>query len=171
VASICIAAVLLVLAPNEHKTAINNVSWSAILLVCGMLTYMSVLNSNGTLDYLGQAAMNIGSPMATALVLCLAVAAISAIGSSIGTLGIVLPLAAPMLTSGHLPTTALVAALAFCTVVVDVSPFSSNGVMVLANAQVDDREAFQRRLLRYCGLIVVAAPALAGLAVLLPATL
>ena len=171
VASICIAAVLLVLAPNEHKTAINNVSWSAILLVCGMLTYMSVLNSNGTLDYLGQAAMNIGSPMATALVLCLAVAAISAIGSSIGTLGIVLPLAAPMLTSGHLPTTALVAALAFCTVVVDVSPFSSNGVMVLANAQVDDREAFQRRLLRYCGLIVIAAPALAGLAVLLPATL
>ncbi|QFU88331.1 SLC13 family permease [Amycolatopsis sp. YIM 10] len=170
VASICIAAVLLVIAPQQHKTAVDHVSWSAIVLVCGMLTYMGVLEQNGTLAYLGEAAFNLGAPLVTALVLCLAVAAISAIGSSIGTLGIVLPLAAPLLAGGHLPTTALVAALAFCTVVVDVSPFSSNGVMVLANAQVDDREAFQRRLLRYCGLTVLAAPALAGLAILLPAT-
>ncbi|XVQ09382.1 SLC13 family permease [Spirillospora sp. CA-255316] len=171
IASMCIAAVLLVFAPERHKSAINNVSWSAVVLVCGMLTYMSVLEKNGTLEYMGKAASSLGSPLLTGLVLCLAVAAISAIGSSIGTLGVVLPLAAPMLMSGELPTIALVAALSFCTVVVDVSPFSSNGVMVLANAQVDDRTAFQRRLLRYCVLTVLVAPLLATIAVLAPASL
>lgn len=161
ISSMVIAAVLLMVAPRRHKEAMNNITWSAVLLVCGMLTYMSVLAANGTLKYLGDAAVGLGSPYLTAFVLCLAVAAISAIGSSIGTLGIVLPLAAPILAQGELGVTALIAALAFCTVVVDVSPFSSNGVMVLINAQVEDREAFQRRLLRYCGMIVVVAPVLA----------
>ncbi|MEU9246174.1 SLC13 family permease [Streptomyces sp. NPDC048385] len=171
ISSMVIAAVLLIVAPRRHKEAMNNITWSAVLLVCGMLTYMSVLEANGTLKYLGDAAAGLGSPYLTAFVLCLAVAAISAIGSSIGTLGIVLPLAAPILSQGDLGTTALIAALAFCTVVVDVSPFSSNGVMVLVNAQVDDREAFQRRLLRYCGAIVAVAPLLATAFVLVTTVL
>ncbi|GAA4701056.1 hypothetical protein GCM10023215_44890 [Pseudonocardia yuanmonensis] len=83
------------------------------------------------------AAASLGSPLLTAFILCFAVAAI---GSSIGTLGIVLPLAAPMLAGGELGVIGFVAALAFCTVIVDVSPFSSNGVMVLASVQVDDRK-------------------------------
>lgn len=168
IGSLCIAAVLLLIAPKRHKAAMNNITWSAVLLVCGMLTYMSVLEENGTLEVMGTAASSLGSPLLTAFILCLAVAAISAIGSSIGTLGIVLPLAAPMLATGELGVIAFVAALAFCTVVVDVSPFSSNGVMVLANAQVDDREAFQRRLLRYCAMTVVVAPVLAFFAVIVP---
>ncbi|MET7845821.1 SLC13 family permease [Streptomyces sp. NPDC005356] len=161
ISSMVVAGVLLVVAPRRHKEAMNDITWSAVLLVCGMLTYMSVLEANGTLKYLGDAAAGLGSPYATVFVLCLAVAAISAIGSSIGTLGIVLPLAAPILGQGELGVTAFVAALAFCTVVVDVSPFSSNGVMVLVNAKVADRDAFQRRLLRYCGVIVGVAPVLA----------
>lgn len=168
IGSLCIAAVLLLVAPKRHKAAMNNITWSAVVLVCGMLTYMSVLEENGTLDFMGTAASRLGSPLLTAFILCFAVAAISAIGSSIGTLGIVLPLAAPMLAMGELGVIAFVAALAFCTVVVDVSPFSSNGVMVLANAQIDNREAFQRRLLRYCAMIVVVAPVLAFLVVILP---
>jgi di/tricarboxylate transporter len=168
VASLCIAAVLLLVAPRRHKAAMNNVTWSVVVLVCGMLTYMSVLEENGTLAFLGNAAAHLGSPLLTAFILCLAVAAISAIGSSIGTLGVVLPLAAPMLAAGELGVLAFVVALAFCTVVVDVSPFSTQGAMVLANAQVDDREAFQRRLLRYCVMIVVLAPVLAFLAIVLP---
>ena len=100
VCSMVIAAVLLILAPNKHKPAVNNVTWSAVLLVCGMLTYMAVLKENGTIEFLGDAAASLGSPLLTALILCVSVAAISAVGSSIGTLGIVLPLAAPLLAMG-----------------------------------------------------------------------
>ena len=43
--------------------------------------------------------------------------------------------------------------------IVDVSPFSTNGALVLANAPRGvDREVFFRRLLRYGALVTVAAP-------------
>ncbi|MFD7012344.1 MULTISPECIES: SLC13 family permease [Rhodococcus] len=168
VCSMVIAAILLVLAPNKHKPAVNNVTWSAVLLVCGMLTYMSVLKANGTLEFLGDAAASLGSPLLTALILCYAVAAVSAVGSSIGTLGIVLPLAAPLLMMGEVGLIGFVAAVSFSAVIVDVSPLSSNGVMVLANAQVPDRDKFQRSLFKYTGYVVLVAPILAWLLVVLP---
>ncbi|MGW4479968.1 SLC13 family permease [Rhodococcus triatomae] len=171
VCSMVIAAILLVLAPNKHKPAVNDVTWSAVLLVCGMLTYMSVLKANGTLEFLGEAAASLGSPLLTALILCYAVAAVSAVGSSIGTLGIVLPLAAPLLTMGEVGLVGFVAAVSFSAVIVDVSPLSSNGVMVLANAQVSDRDAFQRSLFKYTGYIVAVAPLLAWLVVVLPTSM
>lgn len=171
VCSMVIAAILLVLAPNKHKPAVNNVTWSAVLLVCGMLTYMSVLKANGTLDFLGDAAASLGSPLLTALILCYAVAAVSAVGSSIGTLGIVLPLAAPLLMMGEVGLIGFVAAVSFSAVIVDVSPLSSNGVMVLANAQVPDRDKFQRSLFKYTGYVVLVAPILAWLLVVLPTSL
>lgn len=62
VCSMVIGAVLLMLAPNKHKPAVNNATWSAVLLVCGMLTYMSVLNENGTIEFLGDGAASLGSP-------------------------------------------------------------------------------------------------------------
>lgn len=168
VCSMVIAAILLVIAPNQHKPAVNNVTWSAVLLVCGMLTYMSVLKANGTLAFLGDAAASLNSPLLTALILCFAVAAVSAVGSSIGTLGIVLPLAAPLLMMGEVGLIGFVAAVSFSAVVVDVSPLSSNGVMVLANAQVADRDKFQRSLFKYTGYIVLVAPILAWVLVVLP---
>ncbi|MBC2641199.1 MULTISPECIES: SLC13 family permease [unclassified Rhodococcus (in: high G+C Gram-positive bacteria)] len=171
VCSMVIAAILLVLAPNKHKPAVNNVTWSAVLLVCGMLTYMSVLKANGTLEFLGDAAASLGSPLLTALILCYAVAAVSAVGSSIGTLGIVLPLAAPLLMMGEVGLIGFVAAVSFSAVIVDVSPLSSNGVMVLANAQVPDRDKFQRALFKYTGYIVLVAPILAWLLVVLPTSM
>ncbi|SNT35574.1 SLC13 family permease [Rhodococcoides kyotonense] len=168
VCSMVIAAVLLMLAPNKHKPAVNNVTWSAVLLVCGMLTYMSVMKANGTLQFLGDAAASLSSPLLTALILCYAVAAVSAVGSSIGTLGIVLPLASPLLMMGELGLVGFVAAISFAAVVVDVSPLSSNGVMVLANAQVDNRDKFQRSLFKYTGYVVAVAPLLAWVTVVLP---
>ncbi|MBC3191779.1 C4-dicarboxylate ABC transporter [Pseudonocardia sp. C8] len=160
VGSLCIATVLLLVAPQRHRTATDGIAWPAVLLVCGMLTFMGVLEQNGTLELLGNAAAGLGSPLLTAFVLCCTVAALSAVGSSIGTLGVVLPLAGPLLATGGVSTLAVVAALAFCTIVVDISPFSSNGVLVLASAEVDDRAAFQRQLLRYCVTMVLVAPPL-----------
>ncbi|MFC9360718.1 SLC13 family permease [Rhodococcus sp. NPDC057014] len=168
VSSICVSAVLLLMAPKSHPKVVDNVAWPAVVLVCGMLTYMAVMTQNGTLDFLGDAASALGSPLLTTLILCYAVAIISAFGSSIGTLGIALPLAAPMLAMGEVGAVGFVAALAFSATVVDVSPFSTNGVMVLANAQVEDKARFQRKMLAYCGLIVLSAPMLVWALVVVP---
>lgn len=100
VTALVISVVLLLLAPSAHKDSADNVAWSAVLLVCGMLTYMAVLKQNGTLTILGEAAAALGSPLFAALLLCLAVGIVSAFASSIGTLGIALPLALPLLEMG-----------------------------------------------------------------------
>ena len=92
ISAICVSAVLLLLSPKSNPKVIDNVAWPAVVLVTGMLTHMAVLDMNGTLDFLGDAASALGSPLLTALILCYAVAVISAFGSSIGTLGIMAPI-------------------------------------------------------------------------------
>ena len=50
------------------------------------------------------------------------------------------------------------AALAVSSTIVDVSPFSTNGELVLANAKGVDRQVFFRRLLSYAAVVTIAAP-------------
>ena len=82
--------------------------------------------------------------------------------SSTALLTAVIPLALPLLDTGALPIVGVVAALAISATVVDVSPFSTNGALVLANAQNIDRRVFYRQLLLNAGIVVVLAPAYAG---------
>nr|WP_305793896.1 hypothetical protein [Rhodococcus jostii] len=56
----------------------------------------------------------------------------SAFASSTALLTAVIPLALPLLETGALPVVGVVAALAISATVVDVSPFSTNGALVLA---------------------------------------
>ncbi|MBZ4020376.1 SLC13 family permease [Streptomyces purpurogeneiscleroticus] len=168
VTALVIAAVLLLVAPQRHKEGMTDISWSAVLLVSGMMTYMAVLTQNRTLAELGDAAGALGSPLLAALLLCLVVGIVSAFGSSLGTLGIALPIAFPLIEQGGISAVALVLALAFCSTVVDVSPYSTNGVIVLAQAQVPDKQRFQRKMLGYTGLVVAGAPLLVWLTVLMP---
>ncbi|MFC9359291.1 SLC13 family permease [Rhodococcus sp. NPDC057014] len=171
VMAVTLSAALLLMAPKKHPKIVDKVAWPAVVLVCGMLTYMTVLKMNGTLDFLGDAATALGSPLLTALILCYSVGIISAFGSSIGTLGIALPLAAPMLAMGELGALGFVVALAFSATVVDVSPFATNGSIVVAEAEVPDRNRFQRKMLGYCGLVVLIAPLLAWALIIVPTSL
>ncbi|GGQ35727.1 SLC13 family permease [Streptomyces mutabilis] len=171
ITSMCLSAGLLLLSPRRVDAAMASIAWPATLLVCGVVTYMGVLDANGTINFAGEQAVEIPWPLLTAFVLFLAVGLISAVGSSIGIIFIALPLAAPLLATGDLGAVGFIAALAFCATVVDVSPFSTNGVIVLASAEVHDRRAFQRRMLGYSGYVVLAAPLLALLAVVVPTSL
>lgn len=168
VAATCLGTLLLVVSPRFVQPAMKAISWPAVLLVCGIVTYMGVLAANGTIDYMGGKAAEIPWPLLTALVMFVAVGMISAVGSSFGIILISLPLAAPLLANGDLGVAGFVIALAFCATVTDVSPFSTNGVIVLASAQVDDKQRFQRRMLAYTGYIILLAPLLAWLLVVVP---
>ena len=39
--------------PAGAKGAINQIAWSTVLLVCGIVTYVSLMETLGTIDYLG----------------------------------------------------------------------------------------------------------------------
>jgi hypothetical protein len=73
-------------------------------------------------------------------------------------MGALIPLAVPFLAQGEIGAIGMVAALAVSATVVDVSPFSTNGALVLANATGIDKTKFFRQLLVYAGFVTVIAP-------------
>ena len=169
VLSLTIAVVLGILCPAGHREAAKGIAWSTILLVCGVLTYVAVLQEAGTVDYVGEAIVALGVPLIAALLLCYLGGVLSAFASSAGILGVAIPLALPFLQQGAVGAIGMVAALAVASTVVDVSPFSTNGALVLASAPADiDREAFYRRMLVYSGIVVVTGPLLAWALLVLP---
>ena len=52
----------------------------------------------------------------------------------------------------------VIVALAISSTIVDVSPFSTNGALVLANAQGVDRDVFYKQILKYSALVVAIGP-------------
>jgi len=104
-----------------------------------------------------------------ALLLCYLGGVLSAFASSVGILGVAIPLAVPFLQQGEVSAIGMVAALAVATTIVDVSPFSSNGALILANAPGDvDRNRFYRQMLAYAGVVIVVGPLLAWLLLVVP---
>jgi hypothetical protein len=53
---------------------------------------------------------------------------------------------------------AFVGAIAVASTIVDVSPFSTNGALVLASADEQNRQRLFRQLLLYGGIVTVFAP-------------
>ncbi|OFI36565.1 C4-dicarboxylate ABC transporter [Arthrobacter sp. SW1] len=146
---------------KEHKTFIGGVSWSTVLLVAGMITYVSLLQHVGVIDTLAELALALGAPLLIALVLCYVIGVGSAFASSTALLTAFIPMAGPLLATSSLSASGTVAALAIAATVVDVSPFSTDGALVVANAREDDRQRVYRQLMMYAGAVVLAAPGLA----------
>jgi di/tricarboxylate transporter len=162
-------AVVLRLAAPKRKDAIGQVSWSTVLLICGVITYVGVLQAAGTIEYVSEGIAAIGAALVAALLLCYLGGVLSAFASSVGILGVAIPLAVPFLQQGEVSPIGMVAALAVATTIVDVSPFSTNGALILANAPADiDRDRFYRQMLAYAGVVVVVGPLLAWLLLVVP---
>ncbi|TWG08005.1 SLC13 family permease [Saccharopolyspora dendranthemae] len=163
-----VAVVLSVLSPKAGKAAPSEVAWPTVLLICGVLTYVGVLEKMGTIDYVGHSVAGIGVPLLAALLLCYIGAIVSAFASSVGIMGALIPLAVPFLQTGSVGPIGMITAFAVAATVVDVSPFSTNGAIVLANAKDVDKEVFFRKLLVYGGVIVAAAPLAMWVLLVLP---
>jgi di/tricarboxylate transporter len=169
VCALAAAVGLNMLFPRSSEGATKYVSWNVILLICGIVTYVEMLERTGTLDLLGRSLIAIGWPL-LAIVLVLAVGALSsAFASSAGILGAMVPIMVPLIVSSGGSPVAIVTALAICVTVVDASPFSSIGALALSNARESDRNEVQGALLRWCAAMVVTAPLITGLALVVPA--
>lgn len=166
--AITLAVILSALWPDASRKAVGEVAWPTVLLICGVLTYVGVLEEMGTIEYAGNAVGDIGVPLLAAVLLCYIAAIISAFASSVGIMGALIPLAVPFLAQGEIGAVGMIAALAVSATVVDVSPFSTNGALVLAAAPDVDRERFFRQLMVYGGIVVAAVPAAVWLVLVVP---
>lgn len=157
--SITIGLLLSLMAPELQKRALGQVSWPEIVLIVGVSTYVGVLDKMGTIDFVGHSVAGLASPLAAALLLCFVGAVVSAFASSTAVLGSLIPLAVPFLQGdAAVGAVGFIAAMAVSSTIVDVSPFSTNGALVLANARGVQRDVFFRQLLVYGAIVTVAAP-------------
>jgi di/tricarboxylate transporter len=166
--AITIAVVLTILFPKDQARAVDQIHWSTVLLICGVVTYIAVLQKGGAVTYVGDSVSSIGAPLVGALLLCYVGAVVSAFASTVGVLGAIIPLAVPLLLLGQIDAVSVVAALAISSSIVDVSPFSTNGALVIASAHGIDRESLYRQLLLYSAIVVALAPLLAWAVLVLP---
>ena len=168
-AAVLVGAGLALLDPQGTRRAVDSVAWSTVLLIAGVLTYVGVLQAAGTIDLVSDGIAGLGVPLLAALLICYLGGIASAFASSVAMLGVMVPLALPFLQQGDIGPIGFVAALAVATTVVDVSPFSTNGALVLANAPAGtDRDRFYKRMLGYAGTVTALGPLLAWAVFVLP---
>ena len=145
--------------PTMQKRAMAQVAWPEIMLITGVSTYVAVLQAMGTIDFVGDSVAGMASSLLAALMLFFIGAVVSAFASSTAVLGSLIPLAVPFLQGeSGVGAIGFIAGMAVASTIVDVSPFSTNGALVLANAHGTDRQAFFRKLLSYGAIVTVVAP-------------
>jgi di/tricarboxylate transporter len=152
------AVALTLLLPASSAGALAKVSWSTVLLICGVVTYVALMQRMGTVKMIGDSVTGISVPLFAALLLCFIAAVTSAFASSIGVLGALIPLAVPFLLAGNVPVTGVVIALAISATAVDATPFSSIGALTVASAPEEERARLYRGMLRWGFAMVIVAP-------------
>ncbi|MEV8020242.1 SLC13 family permease [Streptomyces sp. NPDC086554] len=93
--ALSITVVLSLVSPKSAKGAVERCAWSTVLLVCGIVTYVSQMERMGTIDYLGKEVASIQAPLVGALLIYL----ITALAISASVVD-----ASPFSTSGALVT-------------------------------------------------------------------
>jgi Na+/H+ antiporter NhaD/arsenite permease-like protein len=167
--AITAAVVLTALFPRQQKGAVSQVAWATVLLVAGVSTFATILETAGAPEYVGKWAAGLGAAVLGALILCYVGGVVSAFASSTALLPIIIPIAIPLIAAGGISGVALVAALAVSSTIVDVSPFSTNGALMVANRpDTITEEHFYKQILTYSAIVVVVGPLLVWAAVVLP---
>jgi len=166
--SLSIATVICVLFPRDTKVAVSAVAWPTVLLICGIVTYVALMERQGTIEMLGDSVADIGVPLLAAFVICLIGAAVSAFASTTGILGALIPLAVPFLLTGQVGAVGLIVALAISSSVVDSSPFSTSGALTVASSPEDVRDRVFRGLMVWGLCMIVVAPVLSWTIFVLP---
>lgn len=160
VASLIVALALICIDPGVQKPAVENMPWSAIVLVTGIVTYVGMLEEMGALEELQAGIASLGNSSAAALITSYVVAIVSAFASTTGTLGVISPIVTPIAIDPLLTPIGVVTAIAISSSVVDVSPMSTSGALLMASAQPKDERLFFRALLLWAIAMIAIVPLL-----------
>ncbi|MEV0703570.1 SLC13 family permease [Saccharopolyspora sp. NPDC050389] len=166
--AVSLAVLLGLLRPADQKKALSDVPWSVVMLVCGIVTYIGLLKHLGTLDLVGELADQAAAPPLAILLICYMAAVVSAFASSTGVIAAVVPILIPILAGSGVGATVAAAAVGVSATIVDVSPLSINGAIVMASSPERERTAIFRSLLGYGGAMVVFGPLLIWAVTVLP---
>ena len=130
--ALALGAVLALIWPEAGAEGIRRIDWKTVFMVGGIVTFVGVLQRMDAVTLLGHAAMNVGTPVVAAFVVCVIAGLVSAFASTTGVLAALVPMAVPLATSGGVAGWALMSAMGVCATIVDASPFSTKGALIVA---------------------------------------
>ncbi|WP_165968339.1 SLC13 family permease [Saccharopolyspora elongata] len=152
-----LGALLTLFFPKRADGAVKGISWSVILLTSGLFVFVGVAKEVGAIDYASNAIGSLGNPLITTLLAFVIGGVVSAFASTTATLGATFPILIPPLQAAnfaHIP--GAVAGFGVAASVVDVSPTSPSGAMLMANVRNRDKQVYFRQLLSYAGAMLVS---------------
>ncbi|MGE7667001.1 SLC13 family permease [Ureibacillus composti] len=161
--ALMIGLALSLIRPKDQSQVIKQMPWGVMLMICGIMTYVGVMDKLGTMDYMTNQIASVGSPTLATLIAAYVGGIISAFASTTGFLTAVIPLAAPILQDPTMSSIGVLATLAIAASVVDISPFSTNGALIMANVQGVEERSFFKKLLLIAALFIAFGPGLAWL--------
>ncbi|MEB3369777.1 SLC13 family permease [Saccharopolyspora mangrovi] len=164
------AVLLIVFFPAHAKEAASGIAWNVVLLIGGIVTYVSMLQEVGVVDSLGNAVAGINAPLLASLLILLVGGLVSAFASTNAMFGALVPLTVPFVLVGDLSAFAITAALCVASSTVDSSPFSTGGALVVANTEKSKQDKVFRSLMVWGMSMIGIAPIAAWLIFVLPAS-
>ena len=162
-AAFTVGLVLALFSPREQSGVLARMPWAVILMISGIVTYVGVMEKIGTTEYLTHLIEKVGNPMIAALAASYIGGVISAFASTTGILAAILPMAAPILQDPTISAIGVITAICIASAIVDLSPFSTNGALLLANVQGVKERVFFRQILIFSIVIIATAPGIAWL--------
>jgi di/tricarboxylate transporter len=156
-----LGALLALIWPDAGAEGVRRIDWSTIFMVAGIVTFVAVLQRMGANTLLGNAAESIGTPLVAAFAICAVGGLVSAFASTTGIIAFLVPMAVPMAQSGDVAGWALISALGVCASIVDASPFSTTGALIVAAAAEGERARLKSMLMRWGLSMVIVGPAAA----------
>jgi di/tricarboxylate transporter len=170
--ALAIGAVLTLIFPKSAKGAVGQIAWPTLLLVCGIVTYVGLLEDHGVVKWVGTLAAEAGSPLITCIVIFFVAALVSAYASTTGLFPILIPIAVPFMAgttdqSAMLSATMLLTALAVSASTVDCSPYSTNGALAVANGAYQ-ADYIYKGIFAQSWVLIVGTPIITWALLMLP---
>jgi hypothetical protein len=168
VSAMCLVALLQIAFHPNERALLSRLPWSSMLLLCGLLTYLGLMQKIGTIDSIAKVLHGLGAGIALVLVLAYLTAILCNIESStLGVLGLMTPIV--YTAFAHSPLTFWVT----CAVTVPaalmvMNPIHVAGTLIISNSAIEQQEALFRRLLALAVSLAVIVP---GLLAIIPITL
>ncbi|OLN21779.1 hypothetical protein BTO30_13055 [Domibacillus antri] len=162
-AAIIVGLVLALLAPSKQGSVLKDMPWGVIFLVMGIVTYVGVMEKMGVMAYVTGLIADMNNPLLATLTVSYVGGFVSAFASTTGFLASIIPIGTPLLQDPSLSSINVISAISASSSIVDLSPLSSAGALLLANVQGIKERVFFRQLLITTGVFILFGPGFAWL--------
>ncbi|MEV7090173.1 SLC13 family permease [Streptomyces sp. NPDC093085] len=159
--ALTLAMVLQLVFQPPEKDIVAKVPWPVILLLSGLIVYLHLLETIGTMKSIEDALGHIDSTVLLLVVLCYVTAIVSNMESSaLVVLGVMVPIG--LQGAQHSPGEALavIIAVVMCTMVVAISPVHIGGALIIGNTRTEEQQHAVRWLFVMAGIASALVPAL-----------